>query len=634
MVETPSEMDSSEMGDRFRSIVDKYFVFNLIPPLVLSILAIVVVALTYQNQFDVTLAVAAATLAIIHGLTVYFVYPKHRSKLSVQAINFFACLCYLSLLTISFSLDPATERGRGFALLIFGSSLLFPNKYVFSAFGLISLVTATISFQWLNHDLLVRELFYCCLIPLLLGFFICHSRGALLSHLNNLFEEKKKNREQIQQALSEAQKELQQRIDYEGKLSKANQSFDRLIQVSSHVHWVRKDNEILFISPSYESVWESTCEELYANPNSFLARVHPDDQQGLYAAFQKCFETGKFDEEYRLVMDDGRVKWIHSRSYLDPQDPSTEFGVADDITAKKEIENSILLKNEELQNSLNTLESETRARKKVELENEQYLEKLSGKQRLESLGQLAGGIAHDFNNILMAVLINVDMLRLDIQRGHAPKIDRIEDIEKAALRASEICAQMMQFSGKAPSEVQILELAAQIHDSVRILESSIPSNVSFSFEEPDDKKYVMGGSAQIQQIMLNLITNAKEAVGNSGVIEICLSTEKFNSHELAQAYVELDDFDQEFHVITCRDNGQGMDKKVLERLFEPFYSSKDISRGLGLATVIGIVKGHQGTIMVDSSPNNGTEFKILLPAHNSVSEVESDSPHWASGQYQ
>lgn len=409
--------------------------------------------------------------------------------------------------------------------------------------------------------------------------------------------------------------------------SVASHAFDRLINVIPQVHWIRKGKQVAFISPSYEKVWESTCDVLCSDPETFFQNIHPDDLHSVRRSFESNLCRGKVDHEFRLVMADGRIKWIHARSYVDPEDEATEFGVAEDITKKKEIEKSVLENTTQLQVSFEEPQPETKLGRQFEDENlekqkeQKRTEEIARSQRLEGLSVMAGRIAHDFNNILTAILINLDLLKLDVQQNRQSDLERIDDIEKSSTTAVDICQQMLQFSGRAPRELQKVNIGVQITDAIQVLFSTIPKAVTVRFSDSPEPFFTLGMPTQIQQVVLNLMTNAIQAVGDAGQIELSLSTRSVDRNQPGSTYLESRNSMTEFHVISCKDDGVGMDEETLQFLFDPFYSKKNKGRGLGLASVVGIVKGHGGRVSVESTVGVGTEFRVCLPAYYGESDV-------------
>ncbi len=252
-------------------------------------------------------------------------------------------------------------------------------------------------------------------------------------------------------------------------------------------------------------------------------------------------------------------------------------------------------------------------------------------QKLESLGIMAGGIAHDFNNLLLTIIGNLEMSLAEIP-GDTPARQGLEESRKASLLAADLCGQMLAYSGKGHFIIHAISLADIVKEMVSLLESSITKRADLQLSCPDDVPLVMGDSAQLRQIILNLILNAADAVtGGQGRIDIRIGTREcddafFEETMLkdplaAGTYVELE----------VRDNGCGMDEQTLQRIFDPFFTTKFTGRGLGLAAVLGIVRGHRGAIMIDSEVGRGTSFRIFLPIATSAAVEQSGTGRRGSG---
>jgi two-component system, cell cycle sensor histidine kinase and response regulator CckA len=242
-------------------------------------------------------------------------------------------------------------------------------------------------------------------------------------------------------------------------------------------------------------------------------------------------------------------------------------------------------------------------------------------QKLESLGVLAGGIAHDFNNILMAILGHADLALLELQPD-APERESIEEILKASHRAADLCRQMLAYSGKALFVLEDLKLNVLIDEMVHLLRASISKKAALTLNLPEDLPLIRGDATQIRQIIMNLITNASESLGDGrGSISITTgallcSEEYLGEYSLGEGLME-----GLYVTLEVTDTGCGMDPGTLERIFEPFFTTKFTGRGLGLAAVLGIVRGHRGAYRVYSEPGRGTTFKIALPALPGVEGV-------------
>ncbi len=215
-------------------------------------------------------------------------------------------------------------------------------------------------------------------------------------------------------------------------------------------------------------------------------------------------------------------------------------------------------------------------------------------QKLESLGLLAGGIAHDFNNLLAIILGNTEIAAAELPPGHSKR--RLEVARKAAIRAAELTEQMLAYTGKATFSTAPLDLNVLITEMAPLLDVSHTKKVRLRLELEEGLPAVQGDAAQLRQVVLNLVTNASEAIGEAGG-RVKLST----SYDDGQVVVEVND------------DGPGMDEATLARIFDPFFTTKFTGRGLGLAAVQGIVHGHGGEIDVDTAPGAGTSFRICLP---------------------
>jgi len=244
-------------------------------------------------------------------------------------------------------------------------------------------------------------------------------------------------------------------------------------------------------------------------------------------------------------------------------------------------------------------------------------------QKLESLGVLAGGIAHDFNNLLMVILGNTD-LALDELSPHAPARENIREVEKAAKRAAELSKQMLAYSGKGRFVVEPIDLNEFVEEMGHLLEVSISKKAVLKYNFADNLPPIDGDATQIRQIIMNLITNASEAIGDkSGVIALstgameCDRTYLDDVHEILRAGLDEPLPESLYVYIEVADTGCGMDSETVKKIFDPFFTTKFTGRGLGMAAVLGIVRGHGGAINIYSEPGKGTTFKVLFPAGES-----------------
>jgi len=234
--------------------------------------------------------------------------------------------------------------------------------------------------------------------------------------------------------------------------------------------------------------------------------------------------------------------------------------------------------------------------------------------KLESLGMLAGGIAHDFNNLLVGILGNADLALMEMDT-QAPGRDNVEAVKKAANRASDLVNQLLAYSGKGTFRIQRLDLNAVIQDIAPLLEVSIPKTIRLHLDLCDHLPAVEADVNQVRQVVMNLITNAAEAIGDQeGIIRIGSGSRPYNAIGNGEACVLEPSRACDHVFVTVSDSGAGMDRATRKRIFDPFFTTKFAGRGLGMAAVLGILRGHSGAIQVDSEQGEGTTITILLPA--------------------
>jgi len=239
---------------------------------------------------------------------------------------------------------------------------------------------------------------------------------------------------------------------------------------------------------------------------------------------------------------------------------------------------------------------------------------------MEAVGTLAGGVAHDFNNLLQAILGYTQMLLLDKEKD-SPEFTRLAQIEKAAHRASALTQQLLTFSRKVESELRPLDLNNEVRQVQRILERTIPKMIDIELHLQEEPWTINADPVQMEQVMMNLGVNARDAMPEGGKLvfeteNVVLDREYCSTHLGAK--------EGRYVLLSISDTGQGMDKKNVEHIFEPFYTTKEVGKGtgLGLAMVYGIVKNHGGYIMCYSEWEQGTTFKIYFPVIEAESQLE------------
>lgn len=385
-------------------------------------------------------------------------------------------------------------------------------------------------------------------------------------------------------------REVEERERVEKALWESEKQYREFVEETDNiVTQFDAEGRLLFLNRMAKEL--SGMENLQARGVSIFDYIHPEDREAASESLKQwASERSTFASyENRLVSQGGQVRYIlwSFNLHYDEQGRLTVINaVGQDITERK--------KREEDQRNLEA--------------------QVQHAQKLESLGVLAGGIAHDFNNLLMGILGNAG-LALDDLALQSQARQSIMEIEVATKRAAELTRQMLAYSGKGRFVIEAVDLNEVVSEMARLLEISISKKCILKYNFSDNLPAVEADATQLRQIIMNLITNASEAIGEkSGVI--CITTGMMDCDELYLTETFLDDNLKEgqYAFLEVADTGCGMTKEVKEKIFDPFFTTKFTGRGLGLAAVLGIVRGHEGALKVYSEPNKGTTFKILLPA--------------------
>jgi PAS domain S-box-containing protein len=253
-------------------------------------------------------------------------------------------------------------------------------------------------------------------------------------------------------------------------------------------------------------------------------------------------------------------------------------------------------------------------RRQFEEERHKLEQQLLHAQKLESLGVLAGGIAHDFNNILMAVIGNAELGLMRLNK-ESPAVENLQKIEQAAARAADLAKQMLAYSGKGKFVIESLDLNLLLDEMMHMLEVSISKKAVLRLNLNKNIPTVDVDATQIRQIIMNLVINASEAIGDkSGIIAISTGCMDCDKNYLQDVWLNENLSDGLYVYLEIVDTGCGMDRETKAKIFDPFFTTKFTGRGLGMAAVLGIVRGHKGAIKVYSEPGKGTTFKVLIPA--------------------
>jgi PAS domain S-box-containing protein len=252
-------------------------------------------------------------------------------------------------------------------------------------------------------------------------------------------------------------------------------------------------------------------------------------------------------------------------------------------------------------------------RRRVEEEHRKLETQVQQAQKLKSLGVLAGGIAHDFNNLLTAILGHANLALLDLP-PESPARQDLREIEKVSHLAADLCKQMLAYAGMGRFVVETLNLSHLVQELSHLLQVSISKKAVLRCRLAEDLPVVEADAAQMRQVVMNLVINASEAIGDrDGYVDVATGLLECDEAYLLAGHMPDTPPSGLYVYIDVSDTGAGMDPATQARIFEPFFTTKFTGRGLGLAAVQGIVRGHRGTIRVHSVPGAGTTFRVLFP---------------------
>ncbi|MCA9412777.1 MAG: PAS domain S-box protein [Candidatus Omnitrophica bacterium] len=361
---------------------------------------------------------------------------------------------------------------------------------------------------------------------------------------------------------------------------------------TGNIYWTDQVKKIHEVSLDYQPTLESA-----------LDFFHPESGEILREAFDKAVKKGTpYDLELGFRTAKGRdlIVRTHGEVEMDGDRPVRVFGTFLDVTEEKKEE----------------------ARKK------RMDEQIQHAQKMESLGVLAGGIAHDFNNMLLAILGNAELAMEDLSPS-APCRQNIQDVIATTTRAADLCRQMLAYSGRGRFLVQPLNLSELIEESLHLIEVSIAKRALLKLKLSNNLPLVEADASQVRQVIMNLITNASDAIGDqSGIITLITGAMECDRDYLSESYLDRDLKPGNYVYCEVADTGCGMDSETKNKVFDPFFSTKFTGRGLGMAAVLGILRGHNGAIKIYSEPGHGTTVKALFP----VSEAAEPTDQRMMGQ--
>ena len=382
-----------------------------------------------------------------------------------------------------------------------------------------------------------------------------------------------------------AAEELRKRRRMEAELRASEERFRLLAHHSRDGFWFvgLQPQVVLYVSPAVEAIWGRTAQEFYTNPDAWWNGIDPEDRHRVRAAWDACADgrSPRFEEEFRVIHSDGSARLVVNAgtTVFDAADGSAHMsGLVRDITERTQLE--------------------------LELRQS---------QKMEGIGQLAGGIAHDFNNLLTVIQGNSD-LALDGLDPSSPSHADICEIKRAAMSAAALTKQLLAFGRRQVLQPRPIAMRTVTLDVQGMLSRLIGDNIELNLELDEPPGCVLADPGQIEQVIINLVVNARDAMPDGGRITISTASVPHQMKGIGSNICER---------LTVSDTGIGMDAATRERIFEPFFTTKPIGygTGLGLSTVHGIVKQSGGELHVTTALGEGTAFSIYFPQVTTAGEL-------------
>jgi two-component system, cell cycle sensor histidine kinase and response regulator CckA len=381
--------------------------------------------------------------------------------------------------------------------------------------------------------------------------------------------------------------------ELEGRLAES-ESRMREIQALAHIgawEWTL---------PELRSTWSEETLRIFgrsegdAHPSmeELIAAVHPDDREGFQQFVERARQTeGPFQFRYRIIDAKGEIRHLHARgrTVADADgEPVRAYGTTQDVT-----------------------------------EMRRYQAQLERAQRLESVGQLAGGVAHDFNNLLSVILNYTECLLAAIDDEEAAA--SLKEIERAAASAAQLTRRLLLFSRRDRSELRAIDLVVAVHEAEALLRRTIGEQIELTVDAPAGLQTVRLGAGEAEQVLVNLVVNARDAMPNGGTVAVTVVERGF-AHARDDPIPGFP-LGEPHLVLTVADEGIGMSEAVAAQAFDPFFTTKprDQGTGLGLATVYGIVSHAGGHVEIESEPGKGAAVHVYLPVATDLEAAEPES---------
>jgi two-component system cell cycle sensor histidine kinase/response regulator CckA len=419
-----------------------------------------------------------------------------------------------------------------------------------------------------------------------------------------------------------------------------------MLHASDIVYGTDINGRFVFFNPTATALLGYPAEELIGRSYLDLVRQDYRFQMRRFYRTQLARNQGDSYFEFPAIAQDGREVWFGQNVQL-IQENGKIIGfqaITRDITKQHYIENQakqvredlermVRERTAELESSNCQLRREMEERRRAEEQRIRLEAQIQHAQRLESLGILAGGIAHDFNNLLTAMMGHASMAKLLLPE-YSAALSSIDSVLAASKSAAQLTQQMLAYSGRGKFVVEAIDISEFVRETSRFALSLVSKKATIRYQLAPDIPIIQVDVAQLRQILINLLTNASDAlIDNPGLIDVQTGSVwiRDNEYPVVGSHSTLPP--GEYVFLEVSDTGCGMDQETLARIFDPFFTTKFTGRGLGLAAVMGIVRGHAGTLDVHSKPGGGSRFRVFFPVGHSLAptpsaQVESDWTKW------
>ncbi len=417
----------------------------------------------------------------------------------------------------------------------------------------------------------------------------------------NLKERVEERTAELKNSYQALQLELVEREKAEESLRKSEERFRTIADFTyDWESWIAPDGTYNYISPSCERITSYKADEFFNNPALLETITHPDDRALVVRHLRQDLSASEAHSfVFRIITRNGEERWIAHVCQPVYSSDGSNLG--------RRVSNRDITQH-----------------KKAELEKAELETQLRQAQKMEAIGTLAGGIAHDFNNILSPIIMYTEIALREMGEDN-PLRPHLEQVIKSSRRAADLVKQILTISRQTERQQVMMQLTPMVKESLKLLRASLPATIEIRQEIVSDWDWIIGDPTEIYQIVMNLGTNAAHAMGkNGGVLTVGLDNIEFIQEETFHGITVKPGH---YLRLTIKDNGHGIAPELMERIFEPYFTTKEIGEGtgLGLALVHGIVKNCGGGIRVFSEPDRGTTFHIFFPVMESEEQIEHES---------